>query len=343
VERFDKDPTDSLESAALFHSQRRNRLARVSLIQGPFGSNNNFEVVACRFGAGLIHFFRDQDTPGNPWVRTVVFGQDAGYGSVSMALSGRTLFAVAAANANGQESLRQFSRGADVTWSAGVEILPDAFSGSPGILRQPAITRSSDGLDLLVPLARTDRGPHVTYLKARTDEPFPHVWRNGAAFGDPPIIAASIIQSTFGNLETVAFHDGSYNHYVLQRGIQVPDDAPLTPAVLDHWVDTGTIQGLRGLGSPSLVQGHRGANNFELVVPAIPAGIQHFFRDHSDGNRWKPGALFATEIGVVDSVSMIESTFGNLEVVASSISRLFHFVNDSSGVWSQTAMIGDLN
>jgi hypothetical protein len=77
-------------------------------------------------------------------------------------------------------------------------------------------------------------------------------------------------------------------------------------------------------GCPSLIQGRfLNPGNFELVAPLQSGGMAHYSRVNSDpALPWAGPAVFATELGQVDAVTMIQSTFtagahvGNLEVVA---------------------------
>src|SRR5271165_5349557 len=92
------------------------------------------------------------------------------------------------------------------------------------------------------------------------------------------------------------------------------------------------VQG-RTAGSPSLIQGRfLSPGNFELVAPLQSGGIAHYSRVNSDpALPWVGPVVFATELGNVDAVSMIQSTFtagagiGNLEVVALAEGSLFAY------------------
>lgn len=85
--------------------------------------------------------------------------------------------------------------------------------------------------------------------------------------------------------------------------------------------------------SPSLIHGRfLTPGNFELVAPMQSGGIAHYSRVNSDLTLpWVGPAVFATDLGKVDAVSMIQSTFtggsgrGNLEVVALSQGSLFAY------------------
>jgi len=89
-------------------------------------------------------------------------------------------------------------------------------------------------------------------------------------------------------------------------------------------------------GNPSLVQSNFGKQgNFEVVAPYSTGGIAHYWRDNDHNSTWYgPTAIFGPS-GTVDAVSMIESSYNNLEVVARTGVQLFHYYRDSStGIWS---------
>jgi len=91
-----------------------------------------------------------------------------------------------------------------------------------------------------------------------------------------------------------------------------------------------------GRGSTSLIQstfGQRG--NFEVVVPAPGGGLAHYWRDNDDPLLpWHGPNMFATDIGVVDAVTLIQSTFGSLEVIVRVGDRLAHMWRSPSQEWS---------
>ncbi len=48
---------------------------------------------------------------------------------------------------------------------------------------------------------------------------------------------------------------------------------------------------------------------------------------------------FGANVGAVDAVSLIESNYGNLEIVARIGDRLAHFWRDFTGKWSQPTLL----
>jgi lysyl endopeptidase len=90
-------------------------------------------------------------------------------------------------------------------------------------------------------------------------------------------------------------------------------------------------------GNPSLIQGNLGTKgNFELVVPWPGGGMAHYWRDNDGSHEWHGPTVFGTNAGVVDAVSLIQSTFGgghHLEVVARIGDRLAHFWRGNDAQW----------
>jgi hypothetical protein len=80
-------------------------------------------------------------------------------------------------------------------------------------------------------------------------------------------------------------------------------------------------------GNPALIQSTFGKQgNFEVVVPFPGGGIAHYWRDNDAPDApWYGPTVFGTNVGTVDAVSMIQSNYGNLEVVARVGDRLAHF------------------
>src|SRR5262245_11486483 len=86
--------------------------------------------------------------------------------------------------------------------------------------------------------------------------------------------------------------------------------------------------------------------NFEMVVPLASGGVQHFWRTNDEvlpptggDYHWHPGQVFATDLGQVDGVTLIQSNFslvgngrGNLEAIVRKGDQLYHFwLGDKEG------------
>jgi hypothetical protein len=97
------------------------------------------------------------------------------------------------------------------------------------------------------------------------------------------------------------------------------------------------LGGASTCGNPALIQSTFGVKgNFEVVVPDS-CGLAHYWRDNDNGNTWNGPDLFGADAGAVDAVSMIQMSFGNLEVVARVGDRLALFARDNTGTWSAPA------
>jgi hypothetical protein len=159
------------------------------------------------------------------------------------------------------------------------------------------------------------------------------------------IDAISLIQSDFaappGNLEVVArMADGLVSFW--STGSYLPHTNNFT------WngplaVSVAGVPVSRISGNPVLIQSKRGRNhrNFELVVPRVDHGFNHYYRDNDDEHYpWKLGQevtnIDGHELRHIDAISLIQGSYpngnpGNLEVVARMGDELFHFFLDS--VW----------
>lgn len=168
-----------------------------------------------------------------------------------------------------------------------------------------------------------------------------HFWRNNDAV-DPVrswqavtsfggnlgrVTSASLIQSNYdGNLEVVALVSGKLVHFYRDAA---------------GWHETPERFGASLSGNAALIQGrHEGRGNFEVVVPRQGGGMSHFWRDNDrPAHPWHRSTDFG-EPGVrVDAVALIQSNYGNLEVVARIGPRLAHYFR-FNGVWSGPKYFG---
>lgn len=89
-------------------------------------------------------------------------------------------------------------------------------------------------------------------------------------------------------------------------------------------------------GNPVMIESSfPGARNFEVVVPSATSGLIHYYRNNQAlGTPWSGPRPFATNLGKVDAVTMMQSTFqGHLEVVCRISDRLYQMFRDASGAW----------
>ena len=179
-----------------------------------------------------------------------------------------------------------------------------------------------------------------------------HFWRNDDIPGFPwngpytfgqslgVCTGASVIQSDFeapslpGNLEAVAVTGGGEMVHLWR------DSGPAFA-----WnISTTIASGVRG--KAALIQSKFGTKgNFEVVVPSATGGLLHFWRDNDAPTLpWSGPTPFAASLGLVDSVTLIQSNFGkpgNLEVIARVGTRIYALWRDSGPgfVWSAPVQI----
>ena len=182
--------------------------------------------------------------------------------------------------------------------------------------------------ELIVPLPA---GGLAHYFRDNTDAaaawfgPFPF------AQGLGPVDAVSVAQTSYGdpgNLELVARAGGRLVWLWRQSDPPFAWSQPLEIA-------SGVS------GTPAFIQGCFGRpphTNFELVAPLAAGGLAHWFRDNADAAApWRGPYPFAQGLAPVDAVSLIQSSYGNLEVVARAGGRLVWLwrQSDPPFAWSQ--------
>ncbi|MGH9420423.1 MAG: hypothetical protein ACRD3J_10640, partial [Thermoanaerobaculia bacterium] len=199
----------------------------------------------------------------------------------------------------------------DVAGSDTIEIVP-----SQAVLIQS--TSGAEGnFEVVVPWPA---GGMAHYWRNNDDPAFP--WSPPFLFGATAgaVDAVSLIESTDGNLQLIARIGDRLAHF------QRSGDLWSSPTYFASGV----------AGTPSLIQGHSGSpGNFELVTPMAAGGLAHFWRN-SQTLQWSMSTAFAESVGVISDACLIQSTFGNLEVVARIGDQLAHFWRDaSSQAWSE--------
>lgn len=280
-----------------------------SLSQSRNGNVGNFELVTPLAGGGLQHFWRNNDSPGNPWLLGSQFAQGQTWGAVSLIQSnfgfipGDPFFTgnleVVATSGATLSAMWRDGRG---PWRPPVAITTDV-RGSPAFIQSRFGGRGN--FELVTPLATGG----LAHFWRDNDRDL--TWRRGATFGTGlgMVDAVTLIQSNYGfpgNLEVVV-RAGS-NLWSMWR-----DSGPSFAWSVPALVTTGVS------GNPSMVQGRFGQiGDFELATPQSGSGIAHAFRANDDPQQpWIPNSLFAAD-HQSSGVSLIESTYGvpgNLEVV----------------------------
>jgi hypothetical protein len=314
-----------------------------ALIQGRFLSPGNFELVTPLAEGGLAHYSRVNVDPALPWYGPEVFGTDVGtFDAVTMIQSN-----FSAGGPGNLEVVAGWSGGLLFFWREdvppyvwhGPDLFPLNAPGSGTVTGNPSMIQGRFGgrgnFELVTPLA---------------DGGIAHYWRDNDVLGlpwhGPTVIfgqdvgvfdAVSLIQSDFragggaGNLEVIARFGSQLLHY---WRADVPPFSWFGPEVVPLSApghNAGLVSGV-----PSLIQSRFGPflkGYFDLVTPLADGGLALYTRDNNEaGLPWNGPEIFGSEVGAVDAVSLIQSTFsssnsgvGNLEMVGRLQGILVHF------------------
>ena len=207
-------------------------------------------------------------------------------------------------------------------------IAPAEFASRGPFFGKPSLLQSRYGIrgnfEVVVPL---EAGGMAYFWRNNDDERLP--WMGPVEFGAEAgrVNGVSLIQGDFGeegNLELVAVDAGGHQ--------------------LTHfWRDGKSALGWYGptrisekslvpvfSGNPAMIWSNCGCRgNFDVVVPRAGGGFSYYWRDNDDpALPWCGPFDFATEAGVFDAVTMIQSNFGepgNLEIVAQTGDQLAFF------------------
>jgi hypothetical protein len=226
-------------------------------------------------------------------------------------------------------------------WHGPTMTIATGVTGNPSFVQAlPGTYGTKGNYELVVPLQSGGIGH---FFRNNDDPTLP--WNGPFTFAtDQGIVdAVSLIQSNFSTQFVNTGTQGPGNLAVVERtGPQLNyffrDDVTFT------WSGpTGITSGVFGV--PSFLQAKPGTygtkGNYELVTPLSSGGMAHFFRDNDNPSLpWAETAIFGTDQGIVDAVSLIQSNFstqfaqtgvqgpGNLAVVARVGSTLLYFYRD---------------
>ncbi len=218
-------------------------------------------------------------------------------------------------------------------------VLRGLVYGRPSLIQS---TYGSKGnFELVVPLAS---GGLARYWRNNDDDRLP--WHGPAIFGTEAgiIEGVSLIQSSFGeigNLELAAVDVGGHNlvHFWCDSGHDFEWHGP------NQISEKSLVPAFSG--NPAMIQSRsEGIGNFELVVPRANGGFSYYLRNNSRPDlRWLGPFDFATDAGILDAATLIQSNFGepgNLELVARSEDRLVFFWRESGieSNWHGPSTIG---
>jgi hypothetical protein len=312
-----------------------------SLIQGNFGKQGNFELVVPAANGGIAHYARLNDETGHAWVGPIIFGEELGeVADVSCIQSNYTAAPGAVGNleliARVDDRLVAYWREdrPPFEWRAVPGEIAKSVSGNPALIQGRFGLRGN--FELLAPLA--DGG--IAHFFRSNDRADPH-WHQGAVFGQElgHVDAVALVQ---GDYQTV----GDGNFEIIGRvGSKLyawwREDRPNAPFnLIGAFAD-------RVRGTPAFIQGRFGLDhleshehgNFELVAPLEDGGLGSWVRiNTTTPAQWKQGADFGHDLGLIDSVSLIQSNYGtpglgNLELVARTPTQLHAFWRPDTAPW----------
>ncbi|WP_322762258.1 hypothetical protein [Frankia sp. Cr2] len=290
------------------------------LVQSNYGQAGNFELVVPSSFAGVTHLWRDNDAPDLPWREPFQIAQASGrIDALTMIQSRLTTPGALEVIARIGRSLVFFWRdgGSSLRWHEPTHLM-DGAAGTPSLIHSRLGRLGT--FELLVPT----RDVGLLHL-SRDNDVAGYPWSRPvlAAANLGRVDAVSLIQGNFGagNLEAVALAGGRLVHLY-----RAEDGLWRTSVVFAEGV----------AGNPVLVQSQFGRlGNFEVVAPSAAGGLVHFWRNNdAAGFPWSTPRTFGTELGHVDAVTMIQSSFGlHLEVVARVGDRLYAMTRMSSGTF----------
>lgn len=296
------------------------------LIQSRFGSKGNFEFLVPDAAAGIRFTWRNNDDPNLLWAGTIRFADTLGaVDSLTMIQSNFGSPGNLELIARTGDRLFFFWRdsGPGFRWSGPFPLF-SAACGNPALVQGRFGTKGN--FELVFPAI----GGGIWFAWRDNDAPglpWSAPVRFGARAGN--VEALTMIQSNFGspgNLELIS-RTGSQLHFFWR------DSGPTF-----NWSGPFPLFG-GARGNPVLIQSRFGSKgNFELLYPASDGGIWFAWRNNDAGGLpWSVPVKFATSIGLVDEITMIQSNFGspgNLELIARTGSRLWFFWRDSGPTFS---------
>jgi hypothetical protein len=300
---------------------------KLSLIQSNYGNKGNFELVVPLAKGGLAYYSRNNDQEELPWTGPVEFGMEAGrIDGVSLIQSdfGPLGNLEVITVDNGGHNLMHFWRdsGPSYDWHGPFRVSEESqetFSGSPAMIWSNFGKRGN--FDVIVPRAK---GGFYHYWR---ENDHPSLNWNGPfdfAVNTGRYEAATLIQSNFGDpgsLEMIARCKDKLVFFWRDSAQGSKWNGP-------QIIATGVA------GAPGMIQSTFGKKgNFELVVPMVSGGLAHYWRNNDDEHLpWSGPQMFGLSVGMVESVSLIQSNFGepgHLELAALADGQLALFWRDS--------------
>jgi hypothetical protein len=198
---------------------------------GTFGSMGNYELVTPLVSGGMAHFYRDNDDPNMPWIRTDTFGAELGIvNAVSLIQSDRsTQFVQTGVQGAGNLALlARVAGGTNLLYFERDDVAPFAWHGpftiTTGVIGNPSFVLSNPGTygnmgnyELVIPLLNGGIG---RFERNNDDLSLP--WIQTHTFGTTlgTVNGVSLIQSNFsttgngpGNLAVVSVANNHLDYF----------------------------------------------------------------------------------------------------------------------------------
>jgi hypothetical protein len=276
----------------------KRRQSAGGLLESGYGRlHRNFELVFGE-GAGIRHYWRDNDVAGHPWKIGQKVGTDLG-GPPALIEStyDRNLEVIYPTDTR---RLRHWWRDQVYTWHPGPVFGPTDTAGAPGMIQ--ANYGAPGNLEVVV---RTNDGSLNHWWRDGTG------WHDGGRFGSQIAFSGgTLVQShygTRGNFELVAvLEDGRMQHWWRNN------DRTRT------WIPGATF-GVEVRSSPVMIEASFGqkdenaVGNFELLV-AVDGRVEHWWRENGGSRAWQHSATFGT--GVERVCGLLQGSYGfDLEAV----------------------------
>ncbi|MFJ8071590.1 zinc metalloprotease [Peribacillus sp. NPDC096447] len=313
-------------------------------IQSNVGTKGNFELVVPLSTGDITYFCRNNDNASSNWTSSDINVPNT-YKFISTKLiqsnySGN--FEVIALDDRGHISyITRYSETKKWSNISLLELYDTnnvklTFNGHPAFIQSRFGTKGN--FELVAPLSRNG----LAHFWRDNDNP-KLSWSKGTIFATElgEVDAVGLIQSNYGtpgNLEVVVLHDTRRKLAHMSRDSNTGIWSK--PLALEFCEPSNPKLFFRG--NPAFLQSQYGTKgNFELIIPLASGGLVHFSRNNDELNPcWSKGTIFATELGEVDAVGLIQSNYGtpgNLEVVAlcDNETQLAHIFRDSNtGIWN---------
>jgi hypothetical protein len=279
----------------------------LSVIQSSYGNKGNFELVApapsAGFGGGqgLVHYYRNNDETGVPWIFDANFGTEVGMvnGAVVRESTWNTLEVIATAGSQ----LYSFWKPINGGWQATYAI-PGANHerGTPGFWQSTFTPKPGSPGNFEVAVPSSSGG--IDYF-----------WRDNSISALPWHFAGTIYQS-LGLVDDVVLYESKSGSMEMAArvGLSVYVMTRSAPSSSNPFIwGNPTLMDSTAIGRPSYFQSNYGqTGNYELLVPSSQRGFNEYWRNNDvAGTPWTgPVGVFTGSGFFYTAASAFESNWG---------------------------------